>query len=228
MEEMIYLCTKKIHTMISTESLVNARFEHFTDDLQKSILEEGRVIEVEEGDVLIRSGDPIRNTMLVVDGRIKIYREDEDGNEYLLYYLEPGSACAISIMCALQNEESKITAIAETHATLIAIPFEFIGKWMEIYPSWSAFIIRTYRARFDELLLTIDHIAFRKMDERLVFYLKQKTEGRGNQIATSHQEIANDLNSAREVISRLLKKLEQMGAIKLERNLIHIINLENV
>jgi len=214
--------------MISTESLVNARFEHFTDDLQKSILEEGRVIEVEEGDVLIRSGDPIRNTMLVVDGRIKIYREDEDGNEYLLYYLEPGSACAISIMCALQNEESKITAIAETHATLIAIPFEFIGKWMEIYPSWSAFIIRTYRARFDELLLTIDHIAFRKMDERLVFYLKQKTEGRGNQIATSHQEIANDLNSAREVISRLLKKLEQMGAIKLERNLIHIINLDNV
>ena len=214
--------------MISTESLVNARFEHFADDLQKSILDEGRVVEVEEGDVLIRSGDPIRNTMLVVDGRIKIYREDEDGNEFLLYYLEPGSACAISIMCALQNEESKITAIAETHSTLIAIPFEFIGKWMEIYPTWNAFIIRTYRARFDELLETIDHIAFRKMDERLVFYLKQKIEGRGNQIAISHQEIANDLNSAREVISRLLKKLEQLGAIKLERNLIHIIDLDKV
>ena len=214
--------------MISTESLVNARFENFADDLQKSILDEGKVIEVEEGDVLIRSGDPIRNTMLVVDGRIKIYREDEAGNEYLLYYLEPGSACAISIMCALQQEESKITAIAETHSTLISIPFEFIGKWMEIYPTWNAFIIRTYRARFDELLLTIDHIAFRKMDERLVFYLKQKTEGRGNQIAISHQEIANDLNSAREVISRLLKKLEQLGAVKLERNLIHIIDLDNV
>lgn len=212
--------------MISTESLLNARFDQFSDDLQKSVIEKGRVIEIEEGEVLIRSGDAIQNTMLVVDGRIKIYREDEDGNEHLLYYLDPGSACAISIMCALQNERSKITAIAETHATLIAIPFEFIGKWMEVYPSWSSFIIQTYRARFDELLLTIDHIAFKKMDERLVFYLKQKAEVFGNQIVVSHQEIANDLNSAREVISRLLKRLEQMGAIRLERNLIHIIDLE--
>jgi len=213
--------------MISNESLVNARFDLFSDELKKAVLNEGTVLEANAGDVLLKSGDKILNTMLVVDGRLKIYRQDESGKEYLLYYLESGSACAISIMCALQNEESKISAVAETDATLISIPFEFIGKWMEAYPAWNAFVVRTYRARFDDLLMTLDHIAFQKMDERLVHYLRQKQEGFGDEIPVSHQEIANDLNSAREVISRLLKKLEQLGAIELERNLIRIINLDN-
>ncbi len=227
--QMGYLCPFKISKdfyIISNESLVNARFDAFDNELKEAVLRVGLVLEVESGQTLIKSGETIKNTMLVVDGRIKIYREDESGKEYLLYYLEAGNACAISIMCALQNEVSKITAVAETDSTLITIPFEYIGKWMETFPSWNAFVIRTYRARFDELLMTLDHIAFRKMDERLVFYLQQKMEGFGDEIPISHQEIANDLNSAREVISRLLKKLEQMGAIKLERNLIRVVNLE--
>lgn len=212
--------------MISNESLVHARFDLFSDELKQAILKEGTVVEANAGDVLLKSGDKILNTILVVDGRLKIYRQDESGKEYLLYYLESGNACALSIMCALQNEESKITAVAETDATLISIPFEFIGKWMETYPNWNAFVVRTYRARFDDLLLTLDNIAFQKMDERLVHYLRQKQEGFGDEIPVSHQEIANDLNSAREVISRLLKKLEQLGAVELERNLIRIINLD--
>lgn len=212
--------------MISNESLLNARFDVFSNDLKEAVLKVGTVVDADAGTVLIKSGEPILHTVLVIDGRVKIYRQDESGKEYLLYYLESGNACAISIMCALQKEESKISAVAETDVTLISIPFEFIAKWMENYPTWNSFVVRMYRARFDDLLQTLDHIAFRKMDERLVYYLKQKQEGFGNEIPVSHQEIANDLNSAREVISRLLKKLEQLGAIELERNLIRIVNLD--
>lgn len=212
--------------MISTRNLLQARFEEFGDELNNAILDNGKVVEVEAGEVLIQAGDKIRNTILVIDGRIKIYREDESGKEFLLYYLEPGTACAISIMCAIQDEESKITAVAETDSTYIAIPFDLINKWMHTFPSWNQFVMRTYRNRFDELLLTLDHVAFMNMDERLVFYLEKKMIGNGAEISVSHQEIANDLNTAREVVSRLLKKLEQHGAIQLERNLVRVIDLK--
>jgi CRP/FNR family transcriptional regulator len=164
--------------------------------------------------------------MLLLDGRIKISREDDEGNEYLMYYLEPGNACAFSLMCAINNEQSKITAVSETESTLISVPFEYTGKWMHDFKTWDEFVLRTYRSRFDELLMTLDQMAFRSMDARLVFYLKRKMKGEGSEIHISHQQIARDLNSAREVISRLLKKLEQRGVLKLERNVIRIIDIE--
>lgn len=214
--------------MITTENLLDARFADLEPKLKEEILALGQVLEVEAETVLLKSGQFIRSTMLLLDGRIKIYREDSDGNEFLMYYLEPGNACAFSIMCAMNNEKSQVTAIAETESTLLSVPFEATGKWMHDFHSWDEFVIKTYRSRFEELLLTLDHIAFRSMDERLTFYLKRKMIGEGDELHISHQEIARDLNSAREVISRLLKKMEQRGAIEMERSMIRIIDLQKL
>jgi CRP/FNR family transcriptional regulator len=212
--------------MITTEELLTARFASLEPTLKDEIITKGHVVEVGPGTILLQAGEPVKSTMLVLDGRIKIYREDDDGNEYLMYYLDPGSACAFSFMCAVTQEDSQITAIAETDATLLSIPFEVSLGWMKQFRSWDEFVLRTYRSRFEELLQTLDNIAFRSMDERLVFYLKRKMESEGPDLHISHQEIARDLNSAREVVSRLLKKLEQRGFIVLSRNVIHIKSLE--
>lgn len=212
--------------MITNESLLTARFSDLEPALKKEMLAAGRIVEASAGELLLDAGQPITSTMLVLDGRVKIYREDDKGNEFLMYYLEPGAACAFSIMCALNNEVSQITALAESDTTLLSIPFEDTMRWMRDYKSWDEFVLRNYRSRFEEILLTLDNIAFRNMDERLVFYLKRKMEGEGSEIGISHQDIARDLNSAREVISRLLKKMEQRGAVKLDRNLIRIVNLD--
>lgn len=212
--------------MITADNLFEARFESLEPELQEEILKIGTIREVEPGEILLKSGQLITHTMLLLDGRLKIYREDDEGNEFLMYYLEPGNACAMSIMCAMNNERSQIMAVAETEATLLAIPFEKTGAWMNKYRSWDEFILRAYRSRFEELLMTLDNVAFRSMDERLVFYLKRMTKANGSELRISHQQIARDLNSAREVISRLLKKLEQRGAVELQRNVVRVVNLD--
>ncbi|HKK39676.1 MAG TPA: Crp/Fnr family transcriptional regulator [Cryomorphaceae bacterium] len=212
--------------MITTENLLSARFEQLEPELKEEILRIGTLKEVQPGDILLKSGQIINHTMLLLDGRLKIYREDEDGNEFLMYYLEPGNACAMSIMCAMNNERSQIMAVAETEASLLSIPFESTGEWLNKFRSWDEFVIKTYRSRFEELLNTLDNIAFRSMDERLLFYLKRLAETEGDILYISHQQIATDLNSAREVISRLLKKMEQRGAVELHRNEIRIKDLD--
>jgi len=212
--------------MITTDNLLQARFDQLEPELKEEILKIGTLKEVEPGEILLKSGQLITHTMLLLDGRLKIYREDEEGNEFLMYYLEPGNACAMSIMCAMNNERSQIMAVAETEATLLSIPFESTAAWMNKYRSWDEFVLRAYRSRFEELLLTLDNVAFRSMDERLVFYLKRMSSTQGDELHISHQQIARDLNSAREVISRLLKKLEQRGAVELHRNVIRIVNLD--
>ena len=212
--------------MITNENLLAARFAQLEPELKEEILSIASQKDIEAGTVLLRAGNTISKTMLVLDGRLKVYREDSEGNEYLIYYLEPGSACAMSIMCAAMDEKSEITVVAETDVTLLSIPFESTRKWLNSYPSWDEFLLRTYRAKMEELLVLLDNVAFRSMDERLVFYLKRKAEGQGDVLHISHQEIARDLNSAREVISRLLKKLELKGAVALSRNEIRVINLD--
>jgi CRP/FNR family transcriptional regulator len=164
--------------------------------------------------------------VLVVNGRIKIYRQNDEGGEFLIYYLGPGEACAISLICALQSQTSEITAQAIEDTEVLMLPVQLMDELMSKYKSWSHFVIRTYRDRFDEMLTVIDNIAFRNMDERLEFYLKRCRTATGKMILNlTHQEIADDLNSSREVISRLLKKMEQLGKINLNRNSIELINL---
>ncbi|HET9746202.1 MAG TPA: Crp/Fnr family transcriptional regulator [Chitinophagaceae bacterium] len=178
------------------------------------------------GEVIVRSGQYIKSTVLVISGRIKIYRESDEGGEFLIYYLGPGEACAVSLICALQSQTSEITAKAIEETEVVMLPVNLMDELMIKFKSWSHFVIQTYRARFDEMLTVIDNIAFRNMDERLEFYLKRAKTGAGQaSLNLTHQQIADDLNSSREVISRLLKKMEQLGKIKLNRNSIEIIDL---
>ena len=180
-------------------------------------------------EVLMRKGQYIRSTMLVLSGLIKVFREDADGNEFLMYYLKPGEACALSMVCAARQEASPISAIAVTETEVVQVPVETMSVWMSRYKSWYQFVIETYRSRFDELLITLDQVAFRGMDERLEFYLRRAREAHhSNMIEVSHQQIADELNSSREVISRLLKKMEQHGKVRLHRNAIDISGLQQM
>lgn len=178
-------------------------------------------------EIIMRTGQYIKSTVLVIKGRIKIYRENDEGGEFLMYYLGPGEACAVSMICALQARASEIMAIAEEETEVLLLPIQLMEELMTRFRSWSQFVIQTYRHRFEELLTVIDHVAFRNMDERLEFYLKRYARQTGKKILElTHQQIADDLNSSREVISRLLKKMEQMGKVKLLRNSIELINRE--
>ena len=176
------------------------------------------------GDVIMRTGQYIKSTTLVLEGQIKIYRENQDGGEFLMYYLGPGQACAVSMICAIQSQTSEIMARAEEDTEVLMIPIQLMDDMMNKYKTWYQFVIQTYRSRFDELLSVVDNIAFRNMDERLEFYLKRHSDKSGKkEIELSHQQIADDLNSSREVISRLLKKMEQRNLVKLHRNLIELV-----
>ena len=173
------------------------------------------------GEVIMRRGQYIKSIVLVLEGSIRIYRENDEGGEFLMYYIGPGQACAVSMICAIQSDASEITAVAEEDTEVMLLPVRVMTDLMSHYKSWNQFVIQTYRDRFDELLTVIDNVAFRNMDERLEFYLKRHVSNSGNrEIELSHQRIADDLNSSREVISRLLKKMEQRGMVKLHRNMI--------
>lgn len=193
-------------------------FPDLEDELYNEILAHAEIKEVKAGDIVLKAGQMIRSSMLVLEGIIKLYREDEEGREFFIYNLNPGQACSLSMVCAARHEKSEVMAVALTDATLLSIPFEYMEEWIAKYKSWYRFVISTYRDRFEELLRTIDAIAFRNMDERLEEYLQKQVEVFGPVLKMTHQEIARDLNSSREVISRLLKKMETRGWLHINRN----------
>lgn len=198
----------------------------FEAPLQQEIETVGEHKIIPANETLMRRGQYIRSTMLILNGLVKVYREDEEGNEFLMYYLKPGEACALSMVCAVKHEASPIHAKTVTETEIVMVPVETMSEWMSKYKSWYQFVIETYRSRFDELLMTLDNVAFRSMDERLEFYLKRAQEATASStIEISHQQIADELNSSREVISRLLKKMEQRGKLRLNRNSIEIIRM---
>jgi CRP/FNR family transcriptional regulator len=176
-----------------------------------------------EGEVMMRTGQYFKYAMLVVRGRAKLYREGEDGNEFFMYFLEPGQACALSMICASRNMTSGIMAMADEDTEVIQIPITQMDRLMTGYRAWYHFVLENYRSRFEELLTVIDNIAFKNMDERLEWYLGRQASQLGNHLALTHQQIADDLNSSREVISRLLKKMEKNGRLVLGRNSIEWI-----
>lgn len=180
--------------------------------------------EVGAGEHLIDMGSYVKFIPLVVEGAIKVLREDEDGKEVFLYFLYPGQTCAMTMSCCSINKPSEITAVAEYDTVLIAIPVELMDGWFRKYRNWQNFVLNTYNTRFNELLGTVDGIAFQQLDDRLLKYLRDKSLLQGNGvIETTHQQIAYDLNSSREVISRLLKQLERKGEIELGRNKITLL-----
>lgn len=198
----------------------------FEDALVNEIVQVGTFKEVPVGFKIMEIGQYVKGMPLLISGAIKVLREDKDGDELLLYYLEKGDTCSMTLSCCMGDARSEIRAIAETDTKLIMVPIEKMEEWTAKYKSWRNFVFESYHSRLNELLLTLDSLAFNKMDERLVSYLKEKARVNKEQtIHNTHQEIAYELHSSRVVISRLLKKLEQMGKIELHRNYIKILEL---
>lgn len=199
-------------------------FEH---ELLEDIAKFGHLKHVKAGEDLIRPGQYIKAMPLLLEGVIKVMREDENGFELLLYFLEKGETCAMTLSCCTGSAMSEIKATAETESTLLMIPIEKMEEWLGKYKSWRNFIFDSYHERLMEVLQTIDNIAFKKMDERLLDYLKEKSKYyNDSEIKVTHQDIAYDLHTSRVVISRLLKQLEKAKRIKLNRNSITLINID--
>ncbi|MES2645769.1 MAG: Crp/Fnr family transcriptional regulator [Bacteroidota bacterium] len=195
-------------------------FPVLEDDLYDEMVQHGTIKKVKAGDTILKVGQTIRSTMLILEGLVKLYREDDQGKEFFIYHLDAGDACSLSMVCAAKHETSEVLAKALTDATILSIPLEFMEQWMSKYKSWYQFVITSYRNRFEELLQTIDAIAFSNMDERLESYIEKQVSRLGNHLKITHQDIATDLNSSREVISRLLKKMEAKGWVVIHRNAI--------
>ena len=197
---------------------IRSLYPELEEELYEEMMRYGSIKELPAGSILLRKGQMIRSTMLVLDGIVKLYQEDDEGNEFFMYDIAPGEACAVSMVCTFRQENSQVVAKAMTDVVLLTIPLQYMDEWLGKYKSWHYFVIRTWRARYEELLQTINAIAFKNMDERLEFYIRRQVGKMGKQVKLTHQEIASDLNSSREVISRLMKKMEKNGWIVIHRN----------
>lgn len=196
----------------------------FEEGLMEEIQEVSKIYDFKEGDIIIDFGENIKSMPLMLTGAIKILREDFDEGELLLYFIEKGDTCAMSMKCCLGNAKSEIRAIAETDGQLILIPVDKMDKWLAKYGTWRNFVFNSYNNRLKEMLTAIDNLAFMNMDERLLNYLLEKSKiNHTKQIHNTHQEIAYDLNTSRVVISRILKALENKGKIKLSRAYIELL-----
>ena len=204
---------------MTKEQYIEKLFPDFEFALKEKLIEIAELKTFAEGEMMMETGQYFRSTMLIVEGKVKLYREGDEGGEFFMYYLEPGNACALSLICATKQQTSEIKAKAVNKTVALTIPIGMMDVLMKDYKSWYYFVLETYRTRFEELLTVLDGIAFKALDERLLFYLKNQYKNSGiRELQITHQEIANDLNSSREVISRLLKKLEQRGEVILHRN----------
>lgn len=195
----------------------------FEEELLNEIDELGSLIEFKSNDVMIDLNQFIKGMPILLSGAIKIMREDFDEGELLLYFLEKGDTCAMTMACCLGDKQSKIRAIAETEGELVMIPIVKMDEWLAKYPSWRRFIFDSYNNRMEEMLVAIDNLAFNDMNERLKKYLLDVASiNKGKVVVKTHQEIAYELNTSRVVISRLLKALEKEGFLQLNRNEITI------
>lgn len=210
-----------INTTINITTIFPALKERL---LLKEISEKGVLFSFASGDVLMDYGRNISHIPLIINGGLRILREDGHyGKEVFLYYLKSGETCAMSMTCCTQHQTSQIKAIAEDNTQLIMIPVENMEIWLKKYPSWKNFIFQTYQNSYNKLMDFIKTISFQKLDQRLLTYLQEKAKiNNRNSFHITHQEIANELNSSREAVSRLLKKLEQENIIELARNHIKI------
>lgn len=182
------------------------------------------IIEIKEGNTILDIGQTVRVIPLLLTGILKISRADDAGKELLLYYVHANESCAMTFTCCMQQYPSEIKATAETDTTFLAIPINKMDQWLSQYPTWKSFVMKTIRHRFNELLNTINQLAFQKLDERPINYLKEKAKATNSTLINlSHEEIANEMASSREVISRLLKKLEHDNKVLLYRNQIKLL-----
>ena len=193
-------------------------------ELIKEIVAIGRLKKIESDQLLVDPDSPGGEIPFVMTGLLKVMRQDENGNEVFLYYLEGGETCAMSITCCIEGRKAEFKVVAEENSTLWMIPMNYMDVWVTKYKSFRSFIFGSYQTRFDELLTTIDSIVFHKMDERLYRYLLDTKQATGSfSIYKTHEQIAIALNTSRVVVSRLLKQLVNEGKIEQYRNRIEIL-----
>ena len=196
----------------------------FEIELINQLQAKAKYITINAGEVIMDIGQIVRQMPIILSGSIKVTRIDEKGREILLYYVNPNESCAMTFTCCMEHFPSEIKAVAEEDVEMLMLPMSVMDEWMVKFPTWKSFVMKTIRYRFNELLKTIDHIAFQKLDERLISYLKEKSKATGSSLLNiSHQQIAEELATSREVISRLLKKLENDKKLLLYRNQIKLM-----
>lgn len=202
------------------------KLSHFLEPkLIDDIIKEGKIMTFNEGDVIIDYNKNIKFMPLIISGTIRVMRKDEEDHELLLYYLSSNESCAMAYTCCMEARKSEIKAIAEDNVELIAIPHEKLDEWLIKYPSWKSYIFNSFTQRFNELLRSLESIAFHKLDERLIKYLKRKAKVTGKtSVLLSHNQIAEELGTSRVVISRLLKQLENDKKLVLYRNEIKLLS----
>lgn len=201
--------------------------ENFGFLFEKELLEEieavGNYKKVASGEALIEIGQYVKFMPLLLSGAIKVFRQDEQGDEYILYFLEKGDTCAMTLNCCLGQAKSQIKAVAEMETELLMIPVQKMEEWMT-YRSWRSFVFESYNTRLTEMLEAIDSLAFMNLDGRILKYLKDKVLiNKTDTLPLTHQEIAEELNTSRVVVSRVLKKMEQDKIIQLHRNKIEVL-----
>jgi CRP/FNR family transcriptional regulator len=177
-----------------------------------------------EGEVILAEDAYIKAIPIVTSGSIRVMRTDEDGREILLYYIRVGESCIMSFLGGIHNDTSKVKAIAEEDSEVLFIPIDKIGSLINEYPEWLDYIFRLYHQRFEELLEVVNAVAFKKLDERLLDFIKKKCElTKSHTLYVTHEQLAGELGTARVVVSRLLKRMEEEGLVKLGRNKISVV-----
>ena len=208
------------------QKIIHQKFPQLAEkNLQAAIAQVGQIMEFNAGEIILDYGSYIRLVPLIIEGSIKVTREDEEtGKELLLYFINAGDTCSMSFTCCMMDKKSAIRTEAVEKTRLIGIPIKYVDSWMGKYQSWKNFIMRSYDHKMLELVRVIDNVAFRGLDDRMKKYLQELTHSLNSQIIQiTHQQIADDLNVSREAVSRLLKKLETLGKVKLGRNQITIL-----
>ena len=202
----------------------NNFLDQFEPELRGEFEKKAKFADVKAGATILDAGQIVRQIPVILKGAVKVSRIDEEGREILLYYVNPNESCAMTFTCCMQHHPSEIKAVAEEDVEMMLVPISVMDEWLLKYPTWKSFVMRTIRERFNEMLKTIDQIAFQKLDERLTNYLKEKAKTTGSSLLNlSHQQIANELATSRVVISRLLKKLETDKKLLLYRNQIKLL-----
>lgn len=206
------------------ENLIKQKDFVNSPELLEQLLAHGTPKVLHAGEVIVHEGSLMRNIPMVLSGSLKVIRTEEDGREIFLYYIKPGESCIISLLGGLQEDRSKIKAEVEEDAEILFLPMEKAAVLFNENPQWVYYIFRQYRQKFEELLEAINELAFRKVDYRMVNLLKKKVELTGsNIIAITHEQLANELGTARAVVSRLLKHLEEQGEVRLQRGKITLL-----
>lgn len=193
-------------------------------EIKAKLLQYGIVKKFKEGDTILNENSFIRSIPIVQKGSVKVMRSDDDEKEILLYYIKPGESCIMSFLGGMHNETSKVKAIAEEDSEILFVPIEKILPLIKEHSGWLDYIFRLYHKRFEELLEVVNAIAFKRMDERILQFLQEKSKLIGNrEINITHQQLADELGTARVVVSRLLKQMESNGLVELHRNKILLV-----